>query len=256
MAFDLVVRNGMIADGSGIPRYRGDVAVKDGRIAEIGRLNGVAAKETVDAEGHVVTPGFVDVHTHMDAQIFWDPIGTSSCFHGVTTVVMGNCGFTLAPCRESEADLVIRNLERAEDISRAAMKAGIKWRWETFPEFLDVLDSLPKGINYAGYLGHCALRTYVMGQRAFTDAASEDEISDNGAPRARGHQGRRLRLLLDALDQPHDVGRQAGGEPARDLGGARGDGAGDGRGRGRHARDRRRAVGRGQRGGAASTTTG
>ncbi|MBV8186003.1 MAG: amidohydrolase family protein, partial [Alphaproteobacteria bacterium] len=176
MAFDLVVKNGMIVDGSGIPRYRADVAVQDGRIAEIGRLNGVAAKETVDAEGHVVTPGFVDVHTHMDAQIFWDPIGTSSCFHGVTTVVMGNCGFTLAPCRESEADLVIRNLERAEDISRAAMKAGIKWRWETFPEFLDVLDSLPKGINYSGYIGHCALRTYVMGQRAFTDEASEDEI--------------------------------------------------------------------------------
>ena len=123
-----------------------------------------------------MTPGFVDGHTHMDAQIFWDPIGTSSCFQGVTSVVMGNCGFTLAPCRESEADLVMRNLERAEDISRAAMKAGIKWRWETFPEFLDVLDTLPKGINYAGYMGHCALRTYVMGQRAFTDQATEDDL--------------------------------------------------------------------------------
>ncbi|HMJ98507.1 MAG TPA: amidohydrolase family protein, partial [Reyranella sp.] len=176
MAFDLVVKNGMIVDGSGLPRYRGDVGVKDGKIAEIGRLNGAATAETLDAEGHVVAPGFVDVHTHMDAQIFWDPIGTSSCFHGVTSVVMGNCGFTLAPCRESEADLVIRNLERAEDISRAAMKAGIKWRWETFPEFLDVLDSLPKGINYSGYIGHCALRTYVMGERAFTEEATEDEI--------------------------------------------------------------------------------
>ncbi|MBS0539478.1 MAG: amidohydrolase family protein [Proteobacteria bacterium] len=176
MAYDLLVKNGMIVDGSGLPRFRGDIGVKDGRIAEIGRLTGASAKETLDAEGHVVSPGFVDGHTHMDAQIFWDPIGTSSCYQGVTSVVMGNCGFTLAPCREAEADLVFRNLERAEDISRAAMLAGIKWRWETFPEFLDVLESLPKGINYAGYVGHCALRTYVMGQRAFTDEATDDDL--------------------------------------------------------------------------------
>jgi len=176
MAFDLVVKNGMIVDGSGLPRYRADIGVKDGKIVEIGRINGAAAKEMMDADGRVVSPGFVDGHTHMDAQIFWDPIGTSSCFQGVTTVLMGNCGFTLAPCREEEADLVMRNLERAEDISRAAMKAGIKWRWETFPEFLEVLDSLPKGINYAGYMGHCALRTYVMGQRAFTDEATDDDL--------------------------------------------------------------------------------
>jgi N-acyl-D-aspartate/D-glutamate deacylase len=176
MAFDLLVKNGMIVDGSGLPRYRGDIGVKDGKIAEIGRISG-SAKETLDAEGHVVAPGFVDGHTHMDAQIFWDPIGTSSCYQGVTSVVMGNCGFTLAPCREAEADLVFRNLERAEDISRDAMLAGIKWRWESFPEYLDVLESLPKGINYAGYMGHCALRTYVMGQRAFTDQASEDDLA-------------------------------------------------------------------------------
>jgi N-acyl-D-aspartate/D-glutamate deacylase len=177
MAFDLLVRNGTIVDGSGLPRYRGDVGIKDGRIAEIGRLDGVAARQTLDADGHVVAPGFVDGHTHMDAQIFWDPIGTSSCYQGVTSVVMGNCGFTLAPCREAEADLVFRNLERAEDISRAAMLAGIKWRWESFPEFLDVLETLPKGINYAGYMGHCALRTYVMGQRAFTDEATPDDLA-------------------------------------------------------------------------------
>jgi N-acyl-D-aspartate/D-glutamate deacylase len=174
MAYDLVVKNGMIVDGSGLPRYRGDIGIKDGKIAEIGRIASTAG-ETLDAEGHIVSPGFIDGHTHMDAQIFWDPIGTSSCFQGVTSVVMGNCGFTLAPCRESEADLVFRNLERAEDISRAAMLAGIKWRWETFPQFLDVLDTLPKGINYSGYIGHCALRTYVMGQRAFTDEATEDD---------------------------------------------------------------------------------
>ncbi len=177
MAFDLVVRNGMIVDGSGLPRYRGDIGVRDGRIAEIGRLSGAAARETLDADGRVVAPGFVDGHTHMDAQVFWDPIGTSSCFQGVTSVVMGNCGFTLAPCREAEADLVFRNLERAEDISRDAMLAGIKWRWESFPQFLDVLETLPKGINYAGYIGHCALRTYVMGQRAFTDEATADDLA-------------------------------------------------------------------------------
>jgi N-acyl-D-aspartate/D-glutamate deacylase len=176
MAYDLLIKNGRIVDGSGMPAFRGDVGVKDGKIAEIGRFNGVATKETLDAEGRVVSPGFVDGHTHMDAQIFWDPIGTSSCFQGVTSVVMGNCGFTLAPCRAEEADLVMRNLERAEDISRAAMKAGIKWRWETFPQFLDVLEQLPKGINYAGYVGHCAIRTHVMGQRAFTDEATEGDL--------------------------------------------------------------------------------
>lgn len=175
MSYDLVIKNGMVIDGSGLPRYRADVGVKDGRIVTIGRINS-PSRQTIDAEGHVVTPGFVDGHTHMDAQVFWDPLGTCSCYHGVTTVVMGNCGFTLAPCRESEADLVFRNLERAEDLSRDAMLAGIKWRWETFPEFLDVLESLPKGINYAGYVGHSALRTYVMGQRAFTEKATDDDL--------------------------------------------------------------------------------
>ncbi len=173
--YDLLIKNGMVVDGSGGARYRADVAVQDGKIVRIGRLND-KAKQVIDADGHVVTPGFVDGHTHMDAQVFWDPIGQCSCYHGVTSVVMGNCGFTLAPCKKEEADYVFRNLERAEDISRAAMLEGIKWSWETFPEFMDAVDRTPKGINYAGYIGHSALRTYVMGERAFSEQATAHEV--------------------------------------------------------------------------------
>ena len=175
MSYDLIIKNGMIVDGSGSARYRADLAISDGKIAKIGRVN-EKAKQTIDAEGHVVSPGFVDGHTHMDAQVFWDPIGSCSSYHGVTSVVMGNCGFTLAPCKQEDADLVFRSLERAEDLSRDAMLAGIDWTWETFPQFLDAVDGLDKGINYAGYIGHSALRTYTMGERAFVDEASEDEI--------------------------------------------------------------------------------
>jgi N-acyl-D-aspartate/D-glutamate deacylase len=173
--YDLVIKNGVVVDGSGLPGYRADVGVRHGRIATIGRIR-ERAREVLDADGHVVAPGIVDGHTHMDAQIFWDPLGTSSCYHGITTVVMGNCGFTLAPCAEKDKDLVVRNLQRAEDIPPQAMEAGIDWQWTTFPEFLDCLDSLPKGINYSGYLGHSALRTYVMGERAFEQAAGEDDL--------------------------------------------------------------------------------
>jgi N-acyl-D-aspartate/D-glutamate deacylase len=175
MSYDLVIKNGMVIDGSGLPRYRADVGVRKGQIAAIGRIR-ESAREVLDAEGHVVAPGFVDGHTHMDAQVFWDPLGQSSCFHGITTAVMGNCGFTLAPCAAANKHLVIRNLQRAEDLSPEAMEAGIKWGWTTFPEFLDCVDALPKGINYAGYIGHSALRTYVMGERAFEQSASETDM--------------------------------------------------------------------------------
>jgi N-acyl-D-amino-acid deacylase len=175
MAYDLVIKNGVVIDGSGLPRFRADVGVKNGRIASIGRIR-EQAKEVLDAEGHIVAPGIIDGHTHMDAQIFWDPLGTCSSWHGVTTVVMGNCGFTLAPCAEKDKMLVVRNLERAEDISAEAMDAGITWKWTTFREWLDVLDGLPKGINYSGYLGHSALRTYVMGERAFEEKAGDDDM--------------------------------------------------------------------------------
>ena len=162
MPYDLVIKNGTVIDGSGLPRYRADVGVRHGKIVTIGRIR-ERAREVLDAWGQVVAPGFVDGHTHMDAQVFWDPLGTSSCYHGITTVVMGNCGFTLAPCAARDKHLVVRNLQRAEDIPPAAMEAGIKWTWTTFPEFLDALEALPKGINYAGYVGHSAVRTFVMG---------------------------------------------------------------------------------------------
>jgi N-acyl-D-amino-acid deacylase len=175
MPYDLVIKNGTLIDGSGMPRYRADVAVHRGKIAAIGRIRD-SAKDVVDAEGHVVSPGFIDGHTHMDAQIFWDPIGTSSCYHGITTAVMGNCGFTLAPCAAQDKHMVVRNLQRAEDIPPAAMEAGIQWSWTTYPEYLAALEALPKGINYASYVGHSAIRTFVMSDRAFEQAASEDDL--------------------------------------------------------------------------------
>lgn len=176
MAFDLIIRGGTIVDGAGMPGYRADIGVSDGIIAEIGDLSGEAATETIDADGHVVAPGFIDGHTHMDAQVFWDDIGSNSCWHGVTSVVMGNCGFTLGPCAEQDKDLVLHNLERAEDIPRQAMIEGIPWSWETYGEYLDAVEALPKGLNYAGFVGHSALRTHAMGERAMEEEATEEDL--------------------------------------------------------------------------------
>ena len=176
MNYDLIIKNGAIIDGSGAARFNADIGIKDGIITTVGSVDGDAT-EVIDAKGQVVTPGFIDGHTHMDAQISWDPLGTCSVWHGITTVVMGNCGFTLAPCAAKDKHLVVRNLERAEDISGAAMEAGIDWTWETYPQYLDALEKLPKGINYSGYVGHSALRTYAMGERAFTDEATADDMA-------------------------------------------------------------------------------
>src|SRR5262245_3750737 len=176
MAFDVVIRNGVVVDGSGFGAYRADVGIVEDRIACIGTVRERGTQE-IDAEGHVVTPGFIDGHTHMDAQVFWDKRGANSCWHGVTTVVMGNCGFTLAPVRSDARELVVRNLERAEDIDPRALADGIEWSWETFAEYLDAVDRLPKSIHYAANIGHSALRTFVMGERAFTDEATDDDLA-------------------------------------------------------------------------------
>ena len=185
--YDLVIRNGTVVDGTGLPKYRADVGLNGDRIATIGRI-AERGNEEIDATGHVVSPGFIDGHTHMDAQVFWDPLGSCSCWHGVTTVVMGNCGFTLAPGSPEQRDMIVSNIARAEDISTDVMAAAIRWNWTTFREYMNVVDKLPKAINYAANIGHSALRTHVMGPRAFEQQASADDLG------AMEHE------LLDALD--------------------------------------------------------
>jgi N-acyl-D-amino-acid deacylase len=174
--YDLVIRNGTIVDGSGLGSYRADVGIVGDKIVSIGRLRETGRRE-IDADGHIVAPGFVDGHTHLDAQLFWDPMAGSSVWHGVTSVVMGNCGFTLAPAPESQRALVVRNLERAEDIDGKAMAAGIDWSWDTFPQYMDAIDALPKTINCAANVGHSALRTWAMGERAFEESGNEDDMA-------------------------------------------------------------------------------
>jgi N-acyl-D-aspartate/D-glutamate deacylase len=178
VAFDLVVRGGTVVDGTGAPRVRADVGVVDGRVAEIGTITD-AGRQEIDAEGLFVTPGFVDSHTHLDAQICWDPLGPSAP-HGVTSVVAGNCGIAVAPCHDAaEREVfVMPALEIAEDIHRPTVEAGVDWRWETFADYLAVVDALPKGINFGACVGHGTLRSYVLGDRAYDEqGATAEEIA-------------------------------------------------------------------------------
>jgi N-acyl-D-aspartate/D-glutamate deacylase len=176
MAYDLVIRGGTVLDGSGAARRQADVGISGGRLVTIGPI-GEPGRQEIDAAGLFVAPGFIDGHAHFDAQIFWDALGNSSSLHGVTTTVMGNCGFTLAPTPAATKDLAIRSIERAEDISRQDMLVGVPWNWHTYADFLDAVDELPKGINFAGYIGHSALRCFVMGERAYTDRATPEDVA-------------------------------------------------------------------------------
>jgi N-acyl-D-amino-acid deacylase len=173
---DLVIRGGTVVDGTGAASRTADVAVKDGFIVEVGRVQGASAHQ-IDADGALVTPGFVDIHTHYDGQITWDPLLTPSCWHGVTTVVMGNCGVGFAPVRPDRHDWLIGLMEGVEDIPGAALSAGIKWDWETFPEYLDSIDAAPKSIDVGTQVPHGAVRGFVMGERgARNEPATPEDI--------------------------------------------------------------------------------
>ena len=179
MGYDLKIVGGDIVDGSGGPRRRGDIGIKDGKVVAVGEAPELAA-QTVDAAGMIVAPGFVDVHTHYDAQVLWDPMLTISPWHGVTTVVVGNCGFGVAPTRPEHRDLVLRTLERVEGMSLAALKAGIgpDWPFQTFPQYMDALERQPLGINVAVMVGHTPVRLSVMGDEATLRAATPAEVAE------------------------------------------------------------------------------
>ena len=182
MKYDTIIRNGLVVDGTGAPGRRADVGIIGDRVGEIvdlddGGLDGTGRRE-LDADGRLVTPGFVDIHTHLDAQLTWDPMGTPSCWHGVTSVVMGNCGVTFAPCRPDDRAVLAEMMESVEDIPSDAILDGLAWDWETYGEYYDSIDRLAKGPNTGGLVGHSALRTYVMGERSLDDAtASGDDIA-------------------------------------------------------------------------------
>jgi len=175
MANQLVIRGGTVHDGAGGPGSRADVGVADGRITEVGPS--LTGDRILDAGDCVVAPGFIDIHTHYDAQVFWDPALTPSCYHGVTTVVVGNCGFSIAPTREEHHELIARTLENVEDMDVAALAAGIPWDFTTFPEYLASVANHGLGINFAAYIGHTALRLFVMGDDAYERTATPEEIA-------------------------------------------------------------------------------
>jgi N-acyl-D-aspartate/D-glutamate deacylase len=174
MPADLVVRGGTVVDGTGTPGRAADVAIEGGVIREIGPS--LRGEHELDASGCAVTPGFIDIHTHYDAQVFWDPALRPSSCHGVTTVVAGNCGFTIAPTRPEHRDVIVRTLENVEDMDPATLAAGVSWDFETFPEYLESIRRRGTTLNFTAYIGHSALRLYVMGDAAYERAATADEI--------------------------------------------------------------------------------
>ena len=176
MGHDVLIKGGRIVDGTGKQAYQGDVAIKDGRIAEVGTVSGGATR-TIDADGQVIAPGFIDAHTHYDAQLLWDPSANPSTLHGITTVLLGNCGYTLAPVRSTDQDYLMGLFAAAEEIPKQALQLFAPFGWETFPEYLDWINGRT-GINVLTQVGHSAVRRFVLGEAALERAANEDEIAE------------------------------------------------------------------------------
>lgn len=172
--YDIIIRGGSIVDGTGSEPVAGDVAIKDGVIAAVGHVEG-EAKQIIDAAGKMVTPGFIDIHTHLDAQIGWDPDMTPVSWHGVTTALIGNCGVTFAPCKPEDREFLASMMETVEDIPRDAIMNGLPWDWEQYGEYLNSIATKPTAVNIAGMVGHSAIRYYVMGERSFEEQASDEE---------------------------------------------------------------------------------
>lgn len=186
--YDLVIKNATVVDGARTPRFHGDIAVRNGRIAKVGGvIDASEAEKVIDAEGRIVAPGFVDPHTHYDAQVFWDPTCADSGQNGATTVIAGNCGFGFAPCRPQDRERYMAMMQTTEQIAISQMKAGLPWNWESYPEFLDAVDRLPKAVNMTLYMPLNPLLIYVMG---IDGAKSRRPTADEMAQmKALLHQG-------------------------------------------------------------------
>ena len=211
MPADIVIRGGTVYDGSGAPGRVADVAIAGGVIREIG--SGLAGDRVLDASGCAVTPGFIDIHTHYDAQVFWDPALRPSSYHGVTTVVAGNCGFSIAPTRPEHQEVIVRTLENVEDMDPATLMEGIAWEFASFPSYLDAVAKRGTVVNFTAYIGHSALRLYVMGDAAYERAATPDETEEMCTLVREAFAVGRGRLLDQLLVRAPRRRRQAGAEP-------------------------------------------
>ena len=231
MAHDIVIRGGSLVDGTGAEPVNGDLAIDDGLITAVGEVDG-KGKQEIDAEGHIVTPGFVDLHTHLDAQIGWEPTMTPVSWHGVSTALLGNCGVTFAPCKPTDRELLAGMMETVEDIPKHAIMTGLPWSWEDYGGYLDAIEELKPSLNMAGLVGHCAVRFYVMGMRAVEELATEDEMKqmadivahsiDKGAfgfstNRLEGHRLPDGRSIPGTFADPRElevIGKQVGARRA------------------------------------------